>query len=104
MTGLSAAWLYTSFAAFRLVTIYLPSMPNRDLLNAMDFSNEPKGANLWLVLPDDEGVFHGSQLQDGIRCVSAVQAYLDLKDQPERAKDAAVELRRRLLNWGKRGA
>ena len=103
-TGLSAAWLYTRFAAFRLVTIYLSSMPTRNLLKAMEFSDEPKGANLWLVLPDDEGVFHGSQSVDGIPCVSAVQTYLDLKNQPERSKDAAVELRRKLLNWGQRGA
>jgi hypothetical protein len=103
-TGLSAAWLYTRFAAFRLVTIYLSSMPSRQLLKAMEFSDEPKGANLWLVLPDDEGIFHGSQSKDGIPCVSAVQTYLDLKQQPERAKDAAVELRRKLLNWGQREA
>jgi hypothetical protein len=102
-TALSAAWLYTGFAAFRLATVYLTSMPSRSLLKAIDFSDEPKGANLWLVLPDDEGVFHGSQVHDGIRCVSAVQTYLDLKGQPERAKDAAVELRRRLLNWGQHG-
>jgi hypothetical protein len=102
-TGLSAAWLFTSFAAFRLATFYLPSMPSRSLLKEIEFSDEPKGANLWLVLPDDEGVFHGSQEQAGIRCVSPVQAYLDLKAQPERAKDAAVELRRKLLNWGKHG-
>lgn len=99
-TGLSAAWLYTRFAAFRLATFYLRSMPSRSLLGALEFSDEPRGANLWLVLPDDEGVFHGCQTQDGIRCVSAVQTYLDLKGQPERAKDAAVELRRRLLTWG----
>ncbi len=42
-TGLSAAWLYTRFAAFRLVTIYLSSMPTRQLLKAMEFSDEPKG-------------------------------------------------------------
>lgn len=98
-TGLSAAWLFTNFAAFRLATFYLPSMPSRSLLNEIGFSDEPKGANLWLVLPDDEGVFQGSQKQAGIQCVSPVQTYLDLKGQPERAKDAAVELRRKLLNW-----
>jgi hypothetical protein len=103
-TGLSAAWIYTRFAAFRLATVYLSSMPSRSLLREMDFSDEPKGANLWLVLPNDEGVFHGSQAQEGIRCVSAVQTYLDLKGQPERAKDAAVELRRKLLRWGQHGA
>ena len=100
VTGLGAAWLYTSFAAFRLTTVYLSQMPSRSLLKEVEFSDEPKGANLWLVLPDDEGVFQGSQTQQGIRCVSPVQAYLDLKGQPERAPDAAVELRGRLLNWG----
>ncbi len=42
-TGLSAAWLYRSFAAFRLVTIYLSTMPTRHLLRVMEFSDEPKG-------------------------------------------------------------
>jgi hypothetical protein len=99
VTGLGAAWLYTSFAAFRLATVYLSSMPSRDLLREIEFSDEPKGANLWLVLPDDEGVFQARQEQGGIQCVSALQAYLDLKGHPERAKDAAVELRRTLLQW-----
>jgi hypothetical protein len=103
VTGLSAAWLYTGFAAFRLATVYLPSMPSRILLKAIEFSDEPTGANLWLVLPDDEDVFHGSQLQEGISCVSAVQTYLDLKGHPERAKDAGAELRRKFLHWGQHG-
>ncbi|MFN0195720.1 MAG: hypothetical protein ACKVT0_03190 [Planctomycetaceae bacterium] len=99
-TGLSAAWLYTSFASFRLVTVYLSSIPSHSLLNEIEFSDEPKGANLWLVLPDDESIFHGIQMKEGIPCVSPMQTYLDLKAQPERSKDAAVELRRKLLNWG----
>jgi hypothetical protein len=100
MTGLSAAWLYTGFAAFRLTTVYVSGTPTSSLLKRLEFSEESKGANLWIVLPADEGVFFGSQSQAGIQCVSAIQTYLDLKGQPERANDAAVELRRRLLNWG----
>lgn len=100
-TGLAAAWLFTSHAAFRLATFYLQSMPSRSLFEKIEFSEEPKGANLWLVLPDDEGVFDGSHKQAGIQCVSAVQTYLDLKDQPERAKEAAAEIRSKLLNWGR---
>ena len=99
-TGLGAAWLYTGFAAFRLAAVYISSMPPRSVLKEIGFSEEPRRADLWLVLPDDEGVFHGSQEQNGVRYVSAVQTYLDLKGQPERAADAAVELRKRLLNWG----
>lgn len=102
-TGLSAAWLYTKFAAFRLATFYVSLMPSRSLLEGLEFSDEPKGANLWFVLPDDEGVFHGSHEQEGIRCVCALQTYLDLKDHPERAKDAATELRRKFLDWGRHG-
>jgi hypothetical protein len=79
-------------------------MPPLYLLKQMEFSDDPRGANLWLVLPDDDGVFHGSQVQGGFRCVSAVQTYLDLKAHPERAKDAAAELRRKLLNWEMHGA
>jgi hypothetical protein len=98
-TGLSAAWLYTNFAAYRLATVYMSSMPTQALLKRIEFVEESKGANLWLVLPDDEGVFQGSQVRGGIRCVSALQTFLDLKGHPERAKDAATELRRSLLQW-----
>ncbi len=102
-TGLSAAWLMTNFANFRLVTLFVAETPSRSLLKELEFSDEPKGANLWLVVPDDEGVFHGSEQYAGIECVSPVQTYLDLKAQPERAKDAAVELRSQLLTWGQDG-
>jgi hypothetical protein len=102
-TGLGAAWLFTNFAAFRLVTVYLRSMPSRSLLEEIEFLDEPKGANLWLVVPDDEGVLQGSQVRAGIECVSAIQTYLDLKHQPERANDAAAELRSRLFDWGRHG-
>ncbi|HVA51710.1 MAG TPA: winged helix-turn-helix transcriptional regulator [Pirellulales bacterium] len=102
-TGLAAAWLYHHYAAFRLVTVYLSAMPSRAVLNEIGFKEQPSGANLWLVVPQDEGVFAASQVRDAIRCVSPVQTYLDLKGQPERAKDAAAELRKKFLNWGRHG-
>jgi hypothetical protein len=48
-------------------------------------------------VPNDEGVFDGAKFVDGIRCVHPVQAYLDLKDHPERSTEAAAELRRKIL-------
>ncbi len=102
-TGLSAAWLYTTFANFRLVTFYLATMPTRSLLESLEFVEEPKGANLWLALPDDDGVFHESRKVSDIQCASPIQVYLDLKHQPERANEAAAELRRKLLNWDEYG-
>lgn len=100
-TGLAAAWLLEPFASFRLVTIYLSQWPPRELLDELMFREEAKGANVWLVLPRDEGVYYGAQMTDNIRHVSTVQAYLDLKAQPERSEEAAEELRRTHLKWGK---
>jgi hypothetical protein len=103
-TGLSAAWLYSKVVEFKLTTIYLrSSMPSRSFLKKLKFEDEPKSGNLWLVVPDDDGVFHQNKQHDGVDCVSPLQAYLDLKSQPAPANDAAVELRRKFLNWRQRG-
>ncbi len=97
VTGLPAAWLWTRYAGFRLVTAYLADFPSAGLMTDLGFREEPRGANTWLVIPNDEGVFHGASQVDGVRCVHPVQAYLDLKDHPERSQEAAEELRSRLL-------
>ena len=52
---------------------------------------------MWLVVPNDLGVFHGTDICDEVRCVHPVQAYLDLKAHPERASEAAEQLRREVL-------
>ncbi|MEN8151654.1 MAG: type IV toxin-antitoxin system AbiEi family antitoxin [Planctomycetota bacterium] len=98
-TGLGAAWLLARFATFRVVTLYLRQEPAPQLLEKASFHEEPRGANVWLVLPNDDGIFHGSAERDGIRCVHPVQVYLDLQDHPERAGDAARQLRADLLKW-----
>jgi hypothetical protein len=98
-TGLAAAWLLTQFAGFRLVTMYVFERPALELLKRLGFREEERGANVWLVVPKDEGVFQGAADRGGMACVHPVQAYLDLKDHPERAKEAADHLRAELLNW-----
>lgn len=98
-TGLAAAWLLTRFATFRLTTIFIPEEPPAALLRSIGFRREERGANLWFVIPNDEGVFTGVSDREGVRCVHPVQAYLDLKGHPERAVEAAEELRKRILPW-----
>jgi hypothetical protein len=98
-SGLGAAWLYTHFANFRLVTFYLSHVPTDELSHTLGFREDDRGANTWLVVPNDEGVFHGSDLQEGIRCVHPVQVYLDLKAHPERSAEAASRLREEYLKW-----
>ena len=96
-TGLAAAWALTRFAVFRIATVYMPTDPSPALLERLGFREEPRGANLWLVVPNDTGVFQGASEKDGIRCVHPVQVYVDLKDHPERAAEAAERLRTELL-------
>ena len=96
-TGLAAAWQLDHYADFRLVTIFL----SRPLLEPGSLGLRPveRGENVWVVVPKDEGVFHGSVRMEGIRCVHPVQVYLDLSGHPERAKEAAAHLRSRHLGW-----
>jgi len=98
-TGLAAAWQMTRFAAFRIVTICLCDDPAPVLLKSLSFREDERGANLWLVVPRDEGVFQGAGYHDGVRCVHPAQVYLDLKAHPERAAEAADHLRAELLRW-----
>ncbi|MBF0280566.1 MAG: hypothetical protein HQM13_22405 [SAR324 cluster bacterium] len=98
-TGLGAAWQLTHFAAFRTVSFYLYEPPTSDLWDALNFREDERGANIWFVLPNDEGVFQGCKDVDGINCVHPVQLYLDLKEHPERASETAEQLRKQYLTW-----
>jgi hypothetical protein len=98
-TGLAGAWLLTRFAGFRTVTVYVHEPLTPSLLERIGFREELRGSNVWLVVPNDEGVLHGALKRDGVQCVHPVQVYLDLKGQPERSKEAAGALRAELLTW-----
>ena len=102
-TGLAAAWALTRFASFRIATVYLPADPSPDLVERLGFREGPRGANLWLVVPNDAGVFQGAVAKDGIRCVHPVQVYVDLKEHPERSAEAAERLRAELLTESQNG-
>lgn len=92
-TALPAAWLLTKFAGFRLATVYLSLPPSEELKKTLAFREGARGANTWLVVPNDEGIFDGAEFVDGIRCAHPVQVYVDLKNHPERSAEAAQRLR-----------
>ena len=95
-TGLAAAWVLSPFAGFRIASFYVPEV-TPDLRSQLGFRQDERGANLWLVTPNDVGVFAGHKLCHGIACVHPVQVWLDLKAHPERAKEAAEHLRSELI-------
>jgi hypothetical protein len=96
-TGLAGAWLQAPFATFRLVTLYVREWPSEDLMAGMGYREGVRGSNVWLVQPRDDAVFEGGGVRQGIRHVSALQTYLDLKSHPERSDEAAEEMRRLLV-------
>ncbi|WP_425153812.1 MarR family transcriptional regulator [Candidatus Palauibacter sp.] len=98
-TGLAAAWLYSSYAAFRLVTAYVRDPAVVAVLETAGVREQSTGANVWIAIPNDDGVLHGAAIVRGMPCVSTLQTYLDLKAHPERAAEAAAELRRSALPW-----
>lgn len=102
-TGLAAAWEYSHFAMFRIATFFLSTEPTTSLLKRLQFRDDERGANVWLVVPNDSGVFLGARVVDAVRCVHPVQAYLDLKGHPERAHEAADTLRGEYLDWKRNG-
>ncbi len=102
-TGLAGAWLINQFAGFRITTLYLQDHPSEELLETIGFREEERGANTWLVVPNDEGVFWNQRNRRGVQCVHPAQVYLDLKGHPERSKEAAERLREDLLrSWSAR--
>ena len=100
-TGLAGAWQYTHFAMFRLATIFLTDPLGKNLFDLLHFREDDRGANTWLVVPNDNGVFHGSSAREDIVCVHPIQIYLDLKGHPERAKEAAAMVRQESLKRGR---
>ena len=96
-TGLAGAWLWSGFAGFRLVVLFVADLPGEKARGQMGFHEMERGENVWLVQPSDTGVFHGSEVREGISCAHPVQVYLDLKDHPERSAEAADALRKKLL-------
>jgi hypothetical protein len=88
---------------FRLATFFLADPPGKNLFDLLHFRENDRGANTWLVVPNDKGVFLGSSARDDIICVHPVQIYLDLKGHPERAKEAAAMVRQESLKWGRDG-
>ena len=79
--------------------MYVAKRVGDSVLDSLKWHEGSKGSNLWLVRPNDEGVFQGESTVKGINCVSAIQTYLDLQGMPERSDEAAAHLREELLPW-----
>jgi hypothetical protein len=100
-TGLAGAWQIDKFSNFRLCSVYIEKLPEDAFFDDISFRKTDKGANVWFVLPRDEGVFQCEREIEKINCVHPVQVYVDLKDHPERSIEAADSLLKTLFKANK---
>jgi hypothetical protein len=56
------------------------------------------GPNVVLLVPYDEGVFHGSREVDRARIVNPIQCYLDSLHTTSRGREAAEYLREQIID------
>lgn len=86
-----AAHLRYPYTTPPIISAYVPEgcgLPELKLVRPVE-----SGGNLWLISPQDEGVFIETQQCDGFQLVSDVQIYLDLVQMGQRGPDAAEALR-----------
>lgn len=87
-TGFSAAARVAPHTRYQRVHAYVSPEGLAKLADTAGLKPVSSGANVILLDPYDEGVYHGSQDRDGC-VVSPVQLYLDLRMLPGRGEDAA---------------
>jgi hypothetical protein len=91
LTSFSAAARRTPMVRYQRATVYVSDNVER-LIEGLGPKMVTSGANLSIWTPYDNGVLFGAEEVDGIRLVSAVQNYLDLKGDRGRGEEAATAL------------
>lgn len=86
-----AAWLRRPHTTPPIVSAYVKK-PH--ILNTVPARRVKTGGNLWLIVPEDDGVWQDGIEIDGFPLVSDVQIYLDLLQVGQRGPDTAAELRK----------
>lgn len=85
-----AAWLRKAYTTPPVVSAYVTG----DVITRFSLGRKvSSGGNLWLLVPEDRGVFQGGQVSDGFSLASDAQIYLDLINAGLRGPEAAGALR-----------
>ena len=91
LTGFSGATRLVSAVRYNRVQAFVGAGLD-ELPGLLELKPVTSGANVSLLSPFDAGVFAGARMIDGIRVVSPVQLYLDLKSFRGRGEEAAQAL------------
>jgi len=91
LTGFSAVARFAPMVRSPHAMAYVRK-PLDEMIASLGLTEVASGANVTLLEPHDEGVFYGVEVEEGIRLVSPVQVYLDLKGFRGLGEEAARKL------------
>ena len=90
-TGFSGASRYAPFTTYKTVAVYMDTVDANNL-GDLPFKPVTSGANIRIISPHDEGVYYETCTIRGQTVASAIQCYLDLKNEKARGEEAAGAL------------
>ena len=90
VTGTLAVAEFAPVAAAHLAVLYVENVD--DAVSGLDLRIAERGANIMLIEPEDDGVFAGSTLRNGLSVVAVSQAAADLLTSPGRGPAEAEAL------------
>ena len=96
MTLTSGASLVAPFLRYKKAFAYIENSIE-EVASNLGWKEVPSGSNITVLEPYDEGIFYGLQEINGIKVVSSIQLYLDLKGYKERGEEAAQFLLENVL-------
>lgn len=97
LTGFSGAIRLAPFVRYSKVTAYVAGNIET-IARKLRVKPVTIGANLTLIVPNDEGVLIGAQTIDGMEVAAPIQLYLDLLSMPSRGEEAAQKLLFEVIN------
>jgi Transcriptional regulator, AbiEi antitoxin, Type IV TA system len=98
LTMFSGASKIESFVRYNFAAFYY-SGPAGELAEELQLKAVPSGANAWVLLPRDEGVYWGTEQIADATVVSNVQLYLDLINFKGRGEEQATAIREQRLRY-----
>jgi hypothetical protein len=103
LTQLAAAWRYLPMVRYDRSVAYIDKKVGSGdqltaLLTHLDARRVDTGANFTLWLTDDPAVFSDAREVEGVKIVSPLQLYLDLKNLPGRGEEVAQDIRKKELH------
>jgi len=100
LASFSAAQWRAAYVRHPTTYFYADEAGLAELDDLLDAKPAPRGANVVVVVPEEDGVLDDAvRVAEGVMVTSPVQTYLDLLQSGDRGGEGAEELRRRLLDW-----